>query len=103
MVEDAIWFTRGDVIGAGDARELVLGLGFAGLAAREDIDTGGRTDVPRLRPVLPVRVWPKAGLTAVGCAGRYSKNCQRYYHSKNWTSKRTLAEGNSRSDPMTLI
>lgn len=62
---------RGDVRGAGDARELALGLGFAGLVEREGLETVERREVVRPSPVLPVRVCPgTAGRTVMG-GGRY--------------------------------
>lgn len=58
--------TRGDVTGAGEARELGLGLGLAGLVEREWFEIVERTDVVRPRPVLPVRVCPAAGRIVAG-------------------------------------
>lgn len=41
----------------------MLGLGFAGLAARDEDDAADRKEDARLSPVLPVRVCPRAGRT----------------------------------------
>lgn len=65
FVGEAIRLILGDAMGFGEARELVLGLGLAGLAAREDDDAADRIDVVRPRPTLFVLAWP-AGLTTVG-------------------------------------
>jgi hypothetical protein len=63
---------RGDVMGAGEARELVLEVGLAGLVERDGFEAVERRDVVRPSPALPVRVCPEAGRTVTG-GGRYSQ------------------------------
>lgn len=65
FVGEAIRLILGDADGLGEARELALGLGLAGLVARDDEDAADRIEVVRPRPTLFVLAWP-AGLTAVG-------------------------------------
>lgn len=69
LVGEAIRLTLEDAMGFGEARELVLGLGLAGLVAREDDDAADRIEVARPRPTLFFLSWP-AGFTTVG-GGRY--------------------------------